>query len=86
MQFFLEFLQQVENLRLHRHIQCQTGSSATTNLGCVTSALAMPMRWRWPPLKSMGISIHVFRPHPDHLQALGHPFTILAFIRNFNRP
>src|SRR5215469_9298035 len=32
----------------------ETGSSATTRRGLVASARAMPMRWRWPPLKACG--------------------------------
>ena len=31
-----------------------TGSSATTSFGCSTSARAMPMRCRWPPLNWCG--------------------------------
>ena len=31
-----------------------TGSSATRNFGSTARALAMPMRWRWPPLNSWG--------------------------------
>ena len=31
-----------------------TGSSATTSFGRVTSARAMAMRWRWPPENSCG--------------------------------
>ena len=32
----------------------ETGSSATSSLGCRVSARAMPMRWRWPPENSWG--------------------------------
>ncbi len=32
----------------------ETGSSATTSSGLTDSALAMPMRWRWPPENSCG--------------------------------
>ena len=31
-----------------------TGSSHTTSFGLSASALAMPMRWRWPPENSAG--------------------------------
>ena len=31
-----------------------TGSSQTTSFGSSASALAMPMRWRWPPENSAG--------------------------------
>src|SRR5579885_3477020 len=34
--------------------RAETGSSATMSSGCSTSARAMPMRWRWPPLNSCG--------------------------------
>jgi hypothetical protein len=34
--------------------RAETGSSATTRRGLVASARAMPMRWRWPPLKACG--------------------------------
>ena len=32
----------------------ETGSSATTRLGCSASAAAIPTRWRWPPESSWG--------------------------------
>ncbi len=32
----------------------EVGSSATTKLGLMTSALAIATRWRWPPESSCG--------------------------------
>jgi hypothetical protein len=34
-----------------------TGSSATISFGCVTSARAIAMRWRWPPVLR-GVQAH----------------------------
>jgi hypothetical protein len=50
----LQVLHQVEHLGLHADVQRLTGSSATISRGCVTSARAMAMRWRWPPENSCG--------------------------------
>ena len=50
----LDVLEQVDHLRLDRHVSAETGSSATSTFGCSVSARAMPMRWRWPPENSCG--------------------------------
>jgi hypothetical protein len=50
----LEVVEQVDDLRLDRHVERETGSSAMISLGSRASARAMPMRWRWPPENSCG--------------------------------
>ena len=50
----------------------EVGSSQTRNSGCVASARAIEMRWRWPPENWCGNFSHVGRGQPDRLQQLGH--------------
>ena len=46
--------QQVEDLRLDRDVERETGSSATISFGFSAIARATPTRWRWPPENSCG--------------------------------
>ena len=45
----LLFAQQVEDLRLHGHVQRVVGSSAISTAGSQASAMAIITRWRMPP-------------------------------------
>ena len=63
----LEVLQQVDHLRLDRHVEgADTGSSATIRSGLdATSARAMPIRCRWPPENSWGYLLSAARRQAD---------------------
>jgi hypothetical protein len=45
----LQVLQQVDDLRLDRHVERGDRLVADDQVGLTASARAMPMRWRWPP-------------------------------------
>ena len=48
----------------------EVGSSQTRNSGCVASARAIEMRWRWPPENWCGNFVHVGGGQADRLQQL----------------
>jgi hypothetical protein len=50
----LQVAQQVDDLRLDRHVERRDRLVADDELGLDASARAMPMRWRWPPENSCG--------------------------------
>ena len=49
----------------------EVGSSQTRNSGCVASARAIEMRWRWPPENWCGNFSRVGGGQPDRAQQLG---------------
>ena len=51
----------------------EVGSSHTRNSGCVASARAIEMRWRWPPENWCGYFTHVRAGQADRLQQLADP-------------
>jgi hypothetical protein len=63
-ELLLEVLQQVDDLRLDGDVEGGEGSSQTMKSGSTASALAIPMRWRWPPENSCGkrLAKYGFRP------------------------
>ena len=46
----LQVAQQVEDLRLDRHVEGRHRLVGDEERGSTTRARAMPIRWRWPPL------------------------------------
>ena len=48
--------QQVEDLRLHRHVERRHGLVEHHQVGVQASARAIATRWRWPPESSRGAS------------------------------
>ena len=51
----LQVLEQVDHLRLDRHVERGDRLVGHEQLGVAgSSARAMPMRWRWPPENSLG--------------------------------
>ena len=61
LQPLLQIHQQVDDLRLHRHVERRDRFVRMTNDGFSASARASPMRWRWPPLNWCGYAIEVRR-------------------------
>src|SRR5206468_8593379 len=53
-ELFLQLAEEVEDLRLDRHIQRGHRFIANDQLGCTARARAMARRCRWPPLNSCG--------------------------------
>ena len=45
----LDLVDQLEDLRLHGHVERVVGSSAISTAGLCTSAIAIIARWRMPP-------------------------------------
>ena len=50
----LELDEQVDDLRLDRHVERRGRLIAYDECGSTARARAMPMRWRWPPENSCG--------------------------------
>jgi hypothetical protein len=54
LELVLQVLEQVDHLRLDRHVQRRHRSSHTMSLGRRAMARAIPIRCRWPPENSLG--------------------------------
>jgi hypothetical protein len=53
-QLILQILQQIQHLRLHRHVQRRNGFVADQDFRLQVRQRAMAMRCRWPPENSCG--------------------------------
>ena len=50
----LQIHQEIDDLRLDRHVECGDGLVANDGSGSTASARAIPMRWSWPPESCRG--------------------------------
>ena len=67
----LEALEQVDDLRLDRDVEGETGSSQTMKSRFSARERARPMRWRWPP-RLVRIADGRIRRQADDLEELAH--------------
>ena len=74
----LQVEQQIDDLRLHRNIERGDRLVGDDQRGFSASARAMPMRWRWPPLKACGKRVRADCRQADQIEQLAHPRRALA--------
>jgi hypothetical protein len=80
-EFFLQILQQVDDLGLGGYIQGRDGFVGNDQIGIDGQRPGDPDSLPLPPAELMGITVEVLRAQPDHFQNLDHLFFPICFPR-----